>query len=113
MIASAYTLSIIGMVLLPIILAILLRRHYRVYWILFVVGTLTFLLSQAIHLPLNEWLTSIGVLPDNPQLNGSPLWRSALILGLTAGLCDELIRASGYLVVKWARRFEDGVMLGM
>ncbi len=113
MIASAYTISILGMILLPIILAILLRRHYRVYWILFVVGTLTFLLSQAIHLPLNNWLTSIGVLPDNPQLNGSPLWRSALILGLTAGLCEELIRASGYLVVKWARRFEDGVMLGL
>jgi ABC-2 type transport system permease protein len=113
MIALAYTLSIVGMVLLPIILAILLRRHYRVYWILFIVGTLTFLLSQAIHLPLNEWLTSIGVLPDNPELNGAPLWRSALIFGLTAGLCEELVRASGYLVIKWARRFEDGVMLGL
>ena len=113
MIASAYTLSIIGMVLLPIILAILLRRHYHVYWILFIVGTLTFLFSQAIHLPLNNWLVSMGVLPDNPQLNGAPLWRSAIILGLTAGLCEELVRALGYLVVRWARRFEDGVMLGL
>ena len=113
MIASAYTISIFGMVLLPIILAILLRRHYRVYWVLFVVGTLTFLVSQAIHLPLNEWLTSIGILPDNPQLDGTPLWRSALILGLTAGLCEELVRALGYFLVKWARRFEDGVMLGL
>jgi ABC-2 type transport system permease protein len=109
----AYLLSIAGMVLLSILLAVLLRRHYRVYWILFTVGCLTFLGAQAVHLPLNEWLTDIGVLPRDPGLSGAPLWRSALILGLTAGLCEELARAIGYAVVKWARRFEDGVMLGL
>lgn len=107
-----YSLSIAGMVLLPILLAVFLRRYYRVYWILFTVGCLTFLGAQAIHLPLNEWLANIGVLPQDPGLSGAPLWRSALILGLTAGLCEELARAIGYVVVKWARRFEDGVMLG-
>jgi ABC-2 type transport system permease protein len=113
MITLSYALSIIGMVLLPVFLAILLRRHYRVYWMLFVVGTLTFLGSQVIHLPFNEWLTSIGVIPDDSQLIGAPLWRSALILGLTAGLCEELVRTLGYAIVKWARHFEDGVMLGL
>lgn len=113
MLTFAYTLSVVGMVLLSIVLAVLLRRYYRVYWILFTVGCLTFLGAQAVHLPLNEWLTSLGVLPENPQLSGAPLWQSALILGLTAGLCEELARAIGYAIVKWARRFEDGVMLGL
>ncbi|MCJ7534814.1 MAG: YhfC family glutamic-type intramembrane protease [Anaerolineales bacterium] len=113
MISIAYTLSVLGMLLLPIILAVILRRHYRVYWILFVVGTLTFLGSQAVHLPLNNWLADIGLLPESPQLSGAPLWRMALILGLTAGICEELARAIGYTIVKWARRFEDGVMLGL
>lgn len=113
MLALTYTLSILGMLMLPIVLAVQLRRHYRVYWILFVVGTLTFLGSQAVHLPLNSWLADIGILPDSPQLDGAPLWRTALILGLSAGLCEELARAIGYAVVKWARKFEDGVMLGL
>jgi ABC-2 type transport system permease protein len=113
MLALSYTVSIICMLLLPIILAVLLRRHYRVFWILFVAGTLTFLGSQAVHLPLNSWLADIGLLPGSASLDGAPLWRTALILGLSAGLCEELARAIGYWVVKWARRLEDGVMLGL
>ena len=113
MLTLSYTISILAMLLLPIVLGVLLRRHYRVYWILFVVGTLTFLGSQAVHLPLNSWLADFGLLPESPQLDGAPLWRTALILGLSAGLCEELARAIGYAVVKWARRFEDGVMLGL
>jgi len=113
MLTLSYTISILAMLLLPILLAVLLRRHHRVYWILFVVGTLTFLGSQAVHLPFNSWLADIGLLPESPQLDGAPLWRTALILGLSAGLCEELARAIGYAVVKWARKFEDGVMLGL
>jgi len=113
MLAFSYSISILFMLLLPIILAVLLRRRYRVYWMLFVVGTLTFLGSQVVHLPLNNWLSNIGILPQSPQMDGAPLWRTALILGLSAGLCEELARAIGYAVVKWARRFEDGVMLGL
>lgn len=101
------------MVILPVALAILFRRRYRVFWILFVVGCLTFLGAQAVHLPLNKLLVDLGILPDNPQLSRTPLWQSALILGLTAGLCEEIARAIGYAVVKWARRFEDGIMLGL
>lgn len=113
MLTLTYSISILSMLLLPIILAVLLRRHYRVFWILFVVGTLTFLGSQAVHLPLNSWLADIGLLPGSASLDGAPLWRTALILGLSAGLCEELARAIGYGIVKWARRFEDGVMLGL
>ena len=86
MLALTYTFSVLGMLLLPIVLAVLLRRYYRVYWILFVVGSLTFLGSQAVHLPLNSWLADIGLLPESPQLGAAPLWRTALILGFSAGL---------------------------
>ena len=113
MLALSYTVSILCMLLLPLTLAVLFRRHYRVFWILFVVGTLTFLGSQVVHLPLNSWLADIGLLPGTASLDGAPLWRTALILGLSAGLCEESARAIGYGIVKWARRFEDGVMLGL
>jgi ABC-2 type transport system permease protein len=113
MLSLTYSISILSMLLLPVLLGVLLRRQYRVYWILFVVGTLTFLGSQAVHLPLNSWLVDIGVLPASPEMDGAPLWRTALILGLSAGLCEEIARGIGYALVKWARRFEDGVMLGL
>lgn len=113
MIASAYTLSVIAMVFLPVILGILLRRRYSVFWILFIVGGSTFIGAQIIHLPLNEYLVDLGILAQNPGDSEIPLWQSALILGLTAGLCEELARAIGYAVVKRARRFEDGVMIGL
>jgi ABC-2 type transport system permease protein len=113
MITFAYTISIMLMVLLPVILAVSLRRYYRVYWILFVVGCLSFVGAQVVHLPLNEWLADKGILTQDSSLSGAPLLQTALILGLTAGLCEELARAAGYLIVKWARRFDDGVMIGL
>jgi ABC-2 type transport system permease protein len=101
------------MILMPVVLAILLRRWYRVPWFLFVVGSLTFLGSQVVHLPLNNWLADIGLLPEMGTMSGPPLWRTALILGLTAGLCEELARAIGYWLLPIYRRFEDGVMMGL
>ena len=94
-------------------MAIVLRRFYQVYWIVFVVGMLTFIGSQVIHLPLNNWLADVGVLPGSASLDGPPLWQTAVILGLSAGVCEELARAIGYAMLKWARRFEDGFMMGL
>lgn len=113
MIPLTYTLSILLMLLLPILLAVQLRRKFHIYWILFVAGTLTFIGSQVVHLPLNRWLVTVGLLPESLLGSQEFLWRTALILGLSAGLCEELARAAGYAVLKWARRFEDGLMLGI
>lgn len=113
MILISYSLSALLMILIPVVLAVFLRRKYRVPWLLFVVGSLTFIGSQAVHLPLNNWLADIGVLPEMGTLSGPPLWRTALILGLTAGLCEELARAVGYLLLPHFRRYEDGVMMGL
>ncbi len=113
MILIAYFLSALCMILLPVVLAVILRRKYRVPWLLFLVGSLTFIGSQAVHLPLNNWLSDIGLLPEMGTMSGPPLWRTALILGLTAGLCEELARAIGCWLLPNYRRFEDGVMMGL
>lgn len=113
MVVLAFSLSVALMVLLPVGLVVLFRRHYRAALMLFVVGSLTFAGSQAVHIPLNNWLADSSWLPASGLLEGRPLWRAALIMGLTAGLCEELARAAGYALMRRARRIEDAVMLGL
>lgn len=120
MLVFAYLLSILLMVTLPALLAAGLRRVRPTPWLLFSAGSLTFILSQTVHIPLNNWLASIGMLPGPGETAGNtalPIWRTALTLGLTAGLCEELARVGGYAVLnRWKpgwMRFQDAVMLGL
>ena len=62
-----YILSVLLMILVPVVLAALLRRRFVVPWFLFCVGILTFTASQAVHLPFNAWLADLGVLPHADQ----------------------------------------------
>lgn len=110
--AFFYILSIVSCILVPVILGIILRRRFRVSWLLFGVGSLTFIGSQVVHLPLNNLLTKIGILPTTPE-GGWAIAQMAIILGLTAGICEELARFVGYTILKKARRAEDGLMLGL
>ena len=116
MIIAAYTLSVALMILLPVALAAWLRRVSQAPWLLFSLGSLTFLLSQVVHLPLNHWLTDLGMLSASPG-SDLPLWRIAITLGLTAGLCEELARAAGYAALrKWKPAWlsvQDSLMLGL
>ncbi len=115
-----YTISIILMIFLPIILAAALRRRLAVPWLLFCLGVATFAASQAVHLPLNDWLGKIGILPSASLDVKPPIWQMALVGGLTAGLCEELARAAGYAVLLRLRRGaahsladKDGLMVGL
>ncbi|MFZ1400178.1 MAG: YhfC family glutamic-type intramembrane protease, partial [Candidatus Promineifilaceae bacterium] len=103
------------MILFPLGLAVWLRRRFEVPWLLFCVGMLTFVGAQTYHIPLNNWLTDLGVLgevgPDAPNL-----WRTAVILGLSAGLSETIARVLGYWILfrgRLAQRFEDGVLVGL
>ena len=116
MIILTYTLAVLAMVIVPLGLAAWLRRKSSTPWLLFSLGALTFILSQAVHLPLNNWLTDIGWLRGQaaPDL---PLIRLALTLGLTAGLCEELARSGAFALI---RRFkpawlqvQHALMLGL
>lgn len=108
-----YTLSILLMIIVPVILAALLRRRFVVPWFLFCAGILTFIASQVVHLPLNAWLADLGILPHAGRAETPPLWQFALVAGLTAGLCEELARAAGFAILKRYRSFEDGLMMGL
>ena len=114
MIVLNFTLSTLLMILIPVILAGLLRRRFQIPWILFAIGTLTFIASQVVHIPLNDLLMRMHILPktglDEP---GFPLVQTALVLGLTAGLCEETARAVGFFFMKKFRGLEDGVMVGL
>ncbi len=115
MIIFLYALSISLMILLPLGLAIVLRRRLAVPWWLFCLGMLTFAGSQVYHIPLNNWLADLGVIgaigPGEPGLLGT-----ALVLGLSAGLSETVARALGFwLLFRWRKteRWQDGVMAGL
>jgi ABC-2 type transport system permease protein len=97
---------------LPFALAIILRRRVRVPWLYFCVGVLTFVGAQVVHIPLNRLLANIGILPEGAT-EGGELILTAIILGLTAGLTEELARALGYRIVRRARGYQDAVMMGL
>jgi ABC-2 type transport system permease protein len=111
-----YSASVILMLVVPVMLAAGLRRISPTPWLLFGIGSLTFVLSQVIHLPLNAGLTELGLLPGSIAPD-PPIAQTALLAGLTAGLCEELVRAAGFALVQRMRpawtRIQDAVMLGL
>ena len=114
MLITAFTLSVLLMILVPVFLAGLFHRRFQAPWILFMVGTLTFIGSQIVHIPLNNLLVKWQLLPKTGVTDSSiSLLQTALILGLTAGLCEETARLIGYWFLKKYRSLEDGIMLGL
>jgi ABC-2 type transport system permease protein len=109
------TLSVLLMILTPVALAVGLRRRVTLPWWLFLVGAATFVGSQLYHLPLNNWLSDLGWIgPIGPEAPG--LWRTAVILGLSAGLSESVARALGYgLLFRFgqAQKREEGLMIGL
>jgi ABC-2 type transport system permease protein len=110
-----YSLSVLGMIFLPIVVAVVLRRRFVVPWWLFCVGMLTFVVAQLYHIPLNRWLADLGII--GPVTAGHPgLWRTALVLGLSAGISETLARVVAYWLLfrrHLAERWEDSVMVGL
>jgi uncharacterized membrane protein YhfC len=102
------------MVAMPVGLGIYLTRRFRIGWRIWLIGVATFVLSQVGHIPFNQGLTLLfqhNILPAPP-----PEWRlafNAVVLGLSAGLWEELARYSAY---RWwakdARTWRKGVLMG-
>jgi ABC-2 type transport system permease protein len=114
MLTLGFTVSVLLMIFLPVALAAVFRRRFQAPWILFAIGTLTFIGSQIVHFPLNDLLMKLHILPQNGVTDASiSLVQSSLVLGLTAGLCEETARAAGYWLLKKFRGLEDGIMLGL
>ncbi|HID90069.1 MAG TPA: YhfC family intramembrane metalloprotease [Anaerolineae bacterium] len=101
------TLLMLG---LPAGLWLWMRRRLGAPWGLIGAGMLTFVLSQAVHLPLN-W--ALGLLGGERGVALWPVPWTALVVGLSAGVCEEGAR---YVVLRlWrreARSWRDGVAFG-
>ena len=110
-----YTITITLMIGVPILLAIAFRRRFRALWLLWTAGAVAFFLSQVYHLPLNNLLARAGLIgPIGPD--ASDLMRTAIVLGLSAGICEGLMR----IVTFWfldrrglVDRWSGGAMVGL
>ena len=109
-----YPLDGLIMVGLGIGLGIWLTRKFNLPWHLWWIGAATFVLSQVGHIPFNAGLTALfarGILPSPPA--SYHLIFNAVVLGLSAGLWEELAR---YATYRWwakeARSWRKGLLLG-
>ena len=99
----------------PVVLGVLLQRRWALPWKLLLIGAATFIASQVAHLPLNAGLTVLfrqDWMPKPPD-TWAPAF-NAIVLGLTAGLCEESAR---YLVyrfwLKEARSWRQAILFGV
>lgn len=114
MLLLSFVVQIAVMLAAPVALWLVLRRKLGAPWRLILIGALTFVLSQAVHIPLNFGLTELFQfewMPKPPEAWQVPF--NAVVLGLTAGLCEETARWIAYTrVVREARSFPQAVVLG-
>ena len=102
------------MIAMPVALAIYLPRRWKLGWRFWFVGAAVFILSQVGHIPFLYWLTWLfkaNILPKPPTEWNTVF--NAVVLGLLAGLFEELSR---YAMYRWwlkdARSWRKGVLAG-
>lgn len=91
---------------MPVGLFHFLRSHLSASWRFIRIGAATFVGSQFVHVPLNSFilapLLKLSETPlqlDNPDdLSTQQLFVLALVLGLSAGVCEEVSR---YVVYRY------------
>lgn len=87
------------------------RRRYDARWGVFSAGATGFAASQAVHLPLNALLAAAVTRPLSAHLGPSAqLSLRALVLGLSAGLCEELTRL---VVLRYWKKSARGLGAGL
>lgn len=103
------------MIVMPVVLAVVLTRRWKMGWGLWWIGAATFVLSQVGHIPFN-WAAGLALNRFDAMmywpLVGQQLFNAAF-LGLSAGLWEEGMR---YIVLRWwarkARSWRSGVLFG-
>jgi uncharacterized membrane protein YhfC len=114
MLTAAYLLNVVGMIVLPIVLAFYVTRKFKLSWKLILAGGLTFIVSQIFHIPFLYGLTAMftsGILPAIPY-DWTTLF-NAIVLGLLAGIFEETARWILFkFILKDARTWEQGVVVG-
>lgn len=110
-----YPLNGLLMIAMPVALAFYLTHKFKLSWKLWWVGGFTFILSQVLHLPFNILILNpqLGNLSELGLSKPLPLVITALALGLSAGLFEELARYAMYRWwVKEARSWGRGLLAG-
>ncbi len=106
MLATAYVISFMGMILLPILAWIYFSHRLKLSWKLVLAGGLTFIASQIPHVPLTLALTPLF------QSWGSIVY--AVVLGLLAGVFEETARFILFrFILKKSRTWNEGVLVGL
>jgi uncharacterized membrane protein YhfC len=104
-----YIMAIVIEILLPIILAIIIWKKFKVSWAIFFLGMVLFLASL-IRSPLNNYLG--GLLQAHFQGEIFLILLGA-ISGLTAGLFEEGVRVLAIGVIIKPRDYYKGIMYGI
>jgi uncharacterized membrane protein YhfC len=114
MLVGLIAFEVLVMFCVPVALVQVLHKRHDTLWALAGIGAVTFVASQVVHVPLNIGLTALFAqewMPKPPEAWRLPF--NAVVLGLTAGLCEEVAR---YLVYRYwareARNWRQALMLG-
>ena len=109
-----YPFGILLVLVLVIGLGVYLTRKFNLGWRLFWIGGALFVISQVLHIPFNIFLQGLfdrGFLPLPPD--EYQLIFSAILVGLSAGLFEEITR---YVGLRWwakdARSWGKGLLFG-
>lgn len=113
MLTIAHILNVAIMIALPLALGAWMKRRFDLSWALFGWGALTFIASQVLHIPFNQFLLEPWVTDLGFPGSASGLVIGSLLVGLSAGVFEELAR---YLFLRrWvlrARSWQSGLLYG-
>jgi uncharacterized membrane protein YhfC len=101
LINSLCALALVLMIFGPIVVVISLgrKREWEPRWV--VAGAVAFISSQVVHLPMNWVLAELGWMSNVSPIDPT----TAVLAGLTAGLCEEGARTAVFLW--WLREVRD------
>ena len=111
----AAVLNPLLMIALPILLGIVLASRLKAEWRLYALGMVTYVASQVLHIPFNQWVLNPLLLRLAPHPTGgsTDLVVVALLLGLSAGVFEETARLLMLLgPLRQARSWREGLMFG-
>jgi len=105
----SYIVSIIIEIGLPLILAFIIWKKFKVSWVIFFLGMVLFLASL-IRIPLNNYVTGLFRFNFHGE---NFIIMSALFVSLTAGLFEEGVRILAIGVIIKPRNFYKSIMYGI
>lgn len=111
---AAHLSNALLMIGMPVALAIVLGKRWKLGARLWFIGAATFILSQVGHIPFNALFTSVVNRTALVNMStGAALVFNSIYIGLSAGLFEELCR---YGMFRWwakdARSWRKGVLAG-